>query len=178
MKYISLLRGINVGGSKPLPMKALTTMLLDLGMTDIITYIQSGNVIFNTCMQDAGEISQLIESSILSKFDFNVPVITLSANEFIKRIRENPYLKNSEPNLLHVSFLDEVPSRENVEKIKSIDLGRESFTIVNKLIFIKCETRFSSKSKLTNTFFESKLKVKTSTRNWRTIMKLKELAEG
>jgi len=175
MKYISFLRGINVGGKRLLPMMELKKMLSGFGMKNITTYIQSGNVIYNFEANDQLIISKQIEDEIKKVYGYDVPVITLSVNEFLQKIELNPYLSDTETNRLHVSFLERIPTQENISALYEIDVEPESFFLNKNTIFIRCKNKFASQSKLTNTFFESKLKVKTTTRNWKTVTKIKEL---
>lgn len=176
MKYISLLRGINVGGKRPLPMVELKKLLSGMGMKKIVTYIQSGNVIFQSDISDYLAISRLIEESIDLTFGYEVPVITIPVNDFLEKIKLNPYLKDTESNRLHISFLETEPTQDSIDILNNINVEPESFSLVENVIFIRCKNKFASQSRLTNTFFESKLKVKTTTRNWKTITKIKDIA--
>src|SRR5262245_39571797 len=91
---ISILRGINVSGSKLIKMTELKAMFEKLGFEDVVTYIQSGNVIFKTSKKDSFEkISEMIEKAIKKKFGYDVPVITTSAEELKKVIDKNPFMK-------------------------------------------------------------------------------------
>lgn len=178
-KQIAILRGINVGGRRKILMWDLKELFLKLGFSNIQTYIQSGNIIFET--SDSGSniiIANEIEETIQKKYDFQVPVIVLSSNEFHDAISDNPFLKEKriEIDRLHLTFLKELPSDEKLQKIKTVDVTPDQFEIKNKNVFIYCSDKYS-KSKLTNAFFENKLKVSATTRNWKTVMKLAELSK-
>lgn len=179
-KQIAILRGINVGGKRKILMTDLKELFSDLGADNIQTYIQSGNVIFNsTGKKDNIKIANEIEEAILNKYDFQVPVIVLSAEELNATIAENPFLtaENMEVERLHVTFLKELPQNDKLQNIESLNFAPDLFEIRNKKVFIYCSGKYHT-SKLTNNFFESKLKVPATTRNWKTVIKLGELANG
>lgn len=178
-KYISILRGINVGGKRKILMKDLKELYQNLGFSDVETYIQSGNVIFNSD-SDRNEISDRIEKAILEKYAFEVPVIIRTKEELLNIQSSNPFIKLEEDkenliNNLHLTFLESIPTTENIEKAKEIESKTtDRFKITENNIFIFCEGKYHT-SKLTNNFLEKKLKTKATTRNWKTIEKLTEL---
>ena len=178
-KYISILRGINVGGKRKILMKDLKKIYQNLGFFDVETYIQSGNVIFESRF-DRNEISGKIEKAIFEKYAFEVPVIVRTKEELLNIQSSNPFVKNEDEkqeliNTLHLTFLEEVPTTENIEKAKEIESKIDDrFEIIGNNIFVFCEEKYHT-SKLTNNFFEKKLKTKATTRNWKTIEKLTEL---
>lgn len=180
MKYISILRGINVGGNRKILMKDLKELYQNLGFQNVQTYIQSGNVIFDTDNLNQIDISQQLEKAIFEKYDFEVPVIIRTKEELLNIQSSNPFVKNEEEKQnkldnLHLTFLEEVPTTENIEKVKEIESTiLDKFEIIENNIFVFCEGKYHT-SKLTNNFFEKKLKTKATTRNWKTIEKLTEL---
>lgn len=179
IKKIAILRGINVGGKRKILMADLKVMFESLGFTDIKTYIQSGNVIFNSPNKlSDNEISGLVEKVISEKYRFDVPVVVRSENELEQAIEKNPYYKREKVdiNRLHLTFLKETPSKENRLKTGSLNVAPDEFIIDDKNVFVFCEGKYHQ-SKLTNNYFESKLKVTATTRNWKTVLKLKELGK-
>ncbi|WP_338814806.1 DUF1697 domain-containing protein [Bernardetia sp. Wsw4-3y2] len=180
-KYISILRGINVGGKRKILMSDLKELYQSLGFENVQTYIQSGNVIFNSSL-DKNEISIQIEKAVFEKYGFEVPVIIRTKEELQNIQSSNPFIESKENrnkekiiNNLHLTFLEEVPTTQNIEKTKEIEAKTDDkFEIVENNIFIFCEGKYHT-SKLTNNFFEKKLKTKATTRNWKTIEKLTEL---
>ena len=178
-KYIAILRGINVGGRRKILMADLKNLFSKLGFKEIKTYIQSGNVIFqSTKKEDNIKLSKTIEQAILENYAFEVPVIIRTVSEWNQVISNNPFLKKNkiDTERLHLTFLKELPKIEQVEKIKSYDYPPNKFEIINKNVFIYCAGKYSD-SKYTNKFFESKLKVSATTRNWKTVLKLSELSK-
>ncbi|MFC2111099.1 DUF1697 domain-containing protein [Bacteroidota bacterium] len=177
-RYISILRGINVGGKRKILMKELKELYEDLGFSNITTYIQSGNVIFNCCSECTSvSIENKIQTAILQKFKHDVPVIIRTADELEKSFLNNPFIKtkNFEIEHLYLTFLKDVPSDENLRLINKIEFENDKFEIIGKDIFAYCSGKFSD-SKLSIKFFESKLRTMATTRNWKTVSKLHEIS--
>ncbi|WKV13196.1 DUF1697 domain-containing protein [Marivirga harenae] len=175
---IAILRGINVGGKRKILMADLKILMQNLGYQNIQTYIQSGNIIFKADEKlQNKEIAAGIETAILNKFDFEVPVIVLSKNEIESAVANNPfYTSDADINNLHLTFLSEEPDKEKLALIEIVDCTPDQFKIINKNVFIYCEASYH-KSKLTNDLFERKLKIKATTRNWKTVLKLWDLSK-
>ena len=175
---IALLRGINVGGKNRLPMKELAALFVDAGCEDVRTYIQSGNVAFRTEAPGGEEISSVISASILNHFGYRVPVITRSAREFQEIVQANPFLEaGAEADKLHVMFLAELPDSANVEALDPDRSPGDEFAVLGREIYLHCPNGVA-RSKLTNSYFDSRLSTTSTTRNWRTTLKLLELATG
>lgn len=173
-KSIAILRGINVGGKRKILMAGLKSLFEGLGFKEVLTYIQSGNVIFrNENETSSDETADLIEKSIKSAFGFDVPVIVRSSGELCTLLKTNPFYKDSTTDIskLHLTFLSSIPAKESLEKIRTIDFSPDKFIVAEKDIFIYCEGKYHQ-SKLTNNFFESKLKTAATTRNFKTVEKL------
>lgn len=176
IKYISILRGINVSGKRMIKMQALKEMYEGLGFKNVQTYIQSGNVLFESKESNLEGISKLIEEKILENFNFDVPVIIITQKEIEHCIQQNPFVKLEDIQLdkLHVTFLSTEPSADLVEKIKDFKYAADEFIVDSKLIYLYCPKNYGE-SKLSNNFFEGKLKVKATTRNWRTVNEIYKL---
>jgi len=174
---ISILRGINVSGKNKVPMVELKAMYEGLKLKNITTYIQSGNVVFSATDNDTKVLTKKIEQGILKKFGFNVPVIARTIDELQSAIKKNPFLKDKgiELEKLHVTFLEDSPSADNLKKVMEYSYEPDKFTIIGKEVFLHCPNGYGN-TKLTNTFFENKLKVRATTRNWRTTNELLKIA--
>ena len=161
-------------------MTDLKALYESLKFRDVITYIQSGNVIFrsDTKLGDA-ELAKQVEQALLKKYKFEVPVIIRSLEEVRRVIAVNPFLeeKGIDPEKLHVTFLSDVPEKAKVEAIAGADYPPDRFRILGKEVFVHCPISYGE-TKLSNKFFESKLKVSATTRNWNTVNKLAALAAG
>ena len=175
---IALLRGINVGGKNRLPMKELAALFVDAGCEDVRTYIQSGNVVFRTGPEADEEISTVISASILNHFGYRIPVITRTARELQEIVRANPFVEaGAEADKLHVMFLAELPDGANVEALDPHRSPGDEFAVMGREIYLHCPNGVA-RSKLTNSYFDSRLSTTSTTRNWRTTLKLLELATG
>lgn len=176
-RYIAILRGINVGGNRKILMKDLKVLFEKLDFSKVETYIQSGNVVFESDQKlSNADLEQNIQQAIIETFGFEVPVIVRTDEEWAKSIVNNPFWKEEDADIdrLHLTFLKEVPSQELLEKIKLFQFLPDRYEIIGKDVFIFCAAGYGT-SKLTNPFFESKLKVPATTRNWKTVMKLHEM---
>jgi uncharacterized protein (DUF1697 family) len=176
IRYVAILRGINVGGKRKILMADLRQLFTDLKFEDITTYIQSGNVGFSLKnKKDISELEEKIEMAILKKFELEVPVVVRTAEEIKEAVLQNPFLKEEiEIERLHLTFLKELPTSEHIEIANSFDFSPDRFKIIGQLAFGYCHGKFHE-SKLSGTFFERKLKVRATTRNWKTVLKLAEL---
>lgn len=170
--YIALLRGINVSGQKKIKMQDLKVHLTEIGLNNVKSYIQSGNLIIQS-EKTAEILTALIEDKIEKEYGFNVPVTILTQKELEDVIENNPFT-NKNTKFLNVSFLFEQPEEEHIKALKSYDFDPDEFRINGKQIYIYCPTG-NGKTKLNNNFFEKKLKLKATSRNWNTLNELKRL---
>jgi uncharacterized protein (DUF1697 family) len=177
MRYISILRGINVGTGRKVPMADLKKLCEKLGLQQVQTYIQSGNVVFELAKPEAIPILEIrLQQAFSGTFGFDIPVVIRTDGEWAESIAQNPFLKeeNVDIDRLHLTCLKEVPSPEWLQKIKVFQYLPDRYEIIGKDVFIFCAAGYGT-SKLVNSFFESKLKVPATTRNWKTVMKLHEM---
>ena len=177
--YISILRGINVSGQKKIRMEDLKALYEGLDFGKVTTYIQSGNVIFKTGLNlSISRLSEKIEKAIEEKYHFHVPVIIRTADEMHQILSSNPFLNEEGINRekLHVTFLEEEPQPTQVSAIIEADFSPDGFRIIGKEVYLYCPGGYGN-TKLSNTFFEKKLCTKATTRNWKTVGKLANLAD-
>ncbi len=165
--FLSILRGINVSGHKQIKMADLKVLYEKLGFKNVTTYIQSGNVIFESKI--AKDLPERIDKKIFEKYKFNVPIIIRTIDEIQKIINGNLFLKekNIELDKLHVTYLENIPVKENLDKITNLNYEPDRFYISDKEIYLYCPGGYGN-TKLNNNFFENKLKVTATTRNWKT----------
>lgn|SRR5690554_6696182 len=164
--YISIIRGINVSGQKLIKMAALKKMFESLNLENIQTYVQSGNVVFSSKKEDPKELEKIISSGIESEFGFDVSVIVFNSKSLETIIEGNPFAKDplKDSAFLHVTFLADAPL--------CVD---EEIEFTSNAVYLYCPNGYG-KTKLNNNFLESKLKVKATTRNWKTTNELLKLA--
>jgi uncharacterized protein (DUF1697 family) len=171
--YISILRGINVSGHNIIKMDQLKKLIENLGFENVHTYIQSGNLIYQTKKTAPIKLSERIKNSIQKEFGFDVPVFTITSETLEVVIKNNPFQKdiNKDAVFFHVTFLSAIPAQEKIEILKSIDSKNDIFEIVEQAMYLYCPNGYGN-TKLTNTFVESKLKASATTRNWKTTNEL------
>ncbi len=172
MRYICILRGINVGGHRKILMKDLIASLENEEFKDVKTYIQSGNIGFDYNETKPSFLEIKIKKIIENQYGFDVPTIVLTGKEVENVINNFPFgdVENT-----HVTFLQTIPNERLVEELQHLEFSPDEFIINEKAIYLKCTNKYH-KSKLSNNFFEKKLKTSATTRNWKTVIKLKELA--
>ena len=174
--YIALLRGINVGGHKKILMAELRAHLADSGLKNVKTYIQSGNIVFDS-KETPKILSKSIRQSILDNYGFEVPVIVFKQAFLTQVINENPFLlKNPtlDIKMLYVSYLSEKPKSELLEKLKEHYHGDDLFTLSEKVVYLYYKNG-AARTKLTNNYMEKQLKLSATSRNWRTTLKLEKM---
>lgn len=169
--FLSILRGINVSGQKKIPMTELRILYEELNFKNITTYIQSGNVVFKST--NFIDLPKKIEQKIFERYNFNVPVIIRTPDEMQSIVEKNPFLKLKDVDLskLHVVYLVDNPKQENIDKLKSYNYEPDIFSVSGKEVYLYCPNGYGN-TKLTNNFFENKLKVTATTRNWNTTNQL------
>jgi len=175
--YIALLRGINVGGHRSVPMAALREVHARLGHTDVVTYIQSGNVVFDAGSHDVALLSRTIEQAITAEFGIDVPVIIRTPAEVSAIIESSPYATTgADPARLAVAFLAEPPAMDQAGGIDATALLPDEFALADREVYLHCPTGFG-RTKLTNAYLEKQLGIAATTRNWRTVTELAALAD-
>lgn len=168
-----------MAGYNKVKMNDLASLFDQIGFKNVETFIQSGNVIFN----DPGdrsvkEITTLIEKGIREKLALDIPAIVRSIPEILEIISGNPFLseKGFDPAKMAVMFLYEEPGDYALSKMKDVDYPPDKFLISGKEIFIWCPNGFG-RTKLYTNFFENRMKVTGTARNWNTINTILEIAE-
>jgi uncharacterized protein (DUF1697 family) len=175
--FVALLRGINVGGHKRIRMADLVQLCTFLGFGNVRTYLQSGNVLFESPYGDPGRLSAMISKNISAKFGFTVNVILRTSDELRRIILANPFAKEGlDADKYHVTFLSGIPSEEFPgSRMKGKD-GPDRYVIMGREIYLFCPDGYGM-TKFSTPFFEKKLGVVATTRNFKTVNTLAELAE-
>lgn len=169
--YIALLRGINVGGHKKLKMADLKLLFEDLGFQDVVTYIQSGNVVFSA--EEEKGLPEKISKEITEKFGWEVPVLVKTADAIAKILAACPFAETKKAEA-YFMLLATPPKREFMEAVNEISCPNEEFVLTQDCVYIYFGNG-AGNAKLNNNFFEKKLKVAATTRNYRTLARLVEL---
>jgi uncharacterized protein (DUF1697 family) len=177
--FISLLRGINVSGQKSIRMPELKALYESLGFSYVNTYVRSGNVVFDCTDYDAVRIGRAIEMEIERCFGFPVSVFLRDRDDFQRIIDGNPYIdpRNEDPSKLHVTFLSNSPPAEIANSLKIPPGIEDESVLCGKEIYLICPHGYG-RTKLSNSFFERKLKVLATTRNWKTVVALHNILKS
>ncbi len=178
MKFIVILRGINVSGQKKIAMKDLQAMFENMGCLNVQTYIQSGNVI---CDYDGDDVAlkSAIEKAIVNQYGFEVPVLIRTPTDYARIIDECPFRivdLTTDGTKVLLTFLAELPTEEDIDDLMKFVKAPEQLIIKGRHVYLHCPNGYG-RSKLSNVFLEKKLKVQATTRNWKTVNKLYELSE-
>lgn len=176
--HLALLRGINVSGQKIIKMEDLRKLMESSGFSNVKTFIQSGNVIFDSAETSKQELSDKIRKAIAGQYGFDVGIIMLSHSDLAKAIHDNPFLKEKDVDLkqVYVTFLSQAPAPENVGKFKLANIENDVAVLSGDVMYLKYAVS-AAKTKLSNALIENKLKVTATTRNWNTSLKLLALLE-
>ena len=175
--FISLLRAINVSGQNPIRMPELKTLYEKLGYQNVTTYLQSGNVVFDALEQDDRQIARSLEAAIASTFGMNVPVLIRSTPDLENILASNPFASraNLDPARLVVVFLSAAPDELALSRLQPPPDIPDEFVLSEREIYLHCPNGLG-RSKLTNSFFERKLGLVATSRNWNTVPALHAMA--
>lgn len=173
--YIVLLRGINVGGSKRLKMEELRQMLVEMDFLDVKTYIQSGNIVLKS-EKSEHEISKRIQEKLKVEKDYDVPVLTVSLEDWQRLINENPFAEE-DFKYLSVTICDKTINPEELAEAINFDLKHNRYEVIGNRLYQITPDGYRN-TKLTNNWIENKLKLKATTRNWKTTLKMAEMANA
>jgi len=177
LTYVALLRGINVGGHKIIKMDQLRKAFEAIGLQDVKTYVQSGNLVFKAPPQTREALCRRLEKEILAEFRMSVPVIVRTAEEIAKTLQSNPFLqeKGIDTSKLHVTFLSRLPEQAAVRTLDAIASAPDRFQCLGQEIYLCCPNGFGG-TKLSINVFERLLSVGATTRNWNTLTRLHQIS--
>ncbi len=174
--FIALLRGINVSGQKKIKMADLRETLTTSGLESVQTYIQSGNIIFESGITEASTLEHKIHDAIAKDFGFQVPTLVVSRNDVKKVLEDNPFGEKEEDNRLYYVLLKQVPEKDLMVQLEELSFADEDFHVTEKCVYLLCKKGYGN-AKLNNNLIERKLKVEATTRNQKTMQKLLEMTQ-
>ena len=173
--YIVLFRGINVGGNGKLPMKDLVAVLEGLGLQGVRTYIQSGNAVFRGEVMATAQLAVKIAAAIEKSHGFAPWVRLLEAPLLEQAIERNPYPEaEAAPATLYVNFLAAVPPKPDLDGLEKRRAASERFLLAGDVLFLHAPDGIG-RSKLA-AGMERLLGVPMTSRNWNTVLKLRDMA--
>jgi uncharacterized protein (DUF1697 family) len=170
-RLVALLRGINVGGKGKLPMTTVRAVFEAAGATDVVTYIQSGNVVLSHPARSLTTLGRNLENALAREAGFPVPVMLRTAAELSTVVANNPY-SNAQPKQLHVLFLAAKPSAAAVRSIDRDKYEPEEFVVAGREVYMYLPDGLG-RAKLPPVL--AKLPTPGTARNWQTVNKLVEL---
>lgn len=157
-------------------MQDLRAVFTKSGFLNIKSYLQSGNVVFQTTENDSAAIVSVIQQNFESQFGYSVPVIVMDSSRLEEIVEGNPFIKTSAGNLkgLFVTFLHSIPKFVDTHKFEDKKTPLESFKVSGDVVYLYCPGNYS-KTKLNNNFLESTLGVQATSRNWKTTTEILKL---
>lgn len=169
MKYAAFLRGINVGGKNMIKMEALRKTFEGLGYENVRSYVNSGNLVFETRKADDGKLAKTIRAAIQKEFGFDISVMVRSMDEIAKIVTDNPYDGQFDNHkYFYVFFLDRELSKEEKKLLMEQANENEMVSVNGRTIYYLLRISILD-SALGKGFVDRKLKIPATGRNWRTI---------
>jgi uncharacterized protein (DUF1697 family) len=171
--FVALLRGINVGGRKPVAMAALRDLLVRLGFAEARTLLQSGNLVFRTTGKTGAHLERLLEAEAATRLGLETHFFVRSADEWHAIVAHNPFGEEAkrDPARLVVVALKEAPDPRAVTTLQAAIIGREVVRARGREAYIVYPDG-QGRSKLTNALIEKTLGTRGTARNWNTVLKL------
>jgi uncharacterized protein (DUF1697 family) len=172
MMAVALVRGVNVGGRAALSMAQLREVAAGIGLDDPRTYLQSGNLVFVTALDEPGPVGPALEAAIASTLGMEVAVMVRSRSQLARLAAENPFPAGDvEPRLLHVVFLAGRPAPERVAGLDPDRSPPDAFRVDGEHIYVSYPSG-SGRSRLNLDYFERQLGMPGTARNWNTVTNL------
>ena len=175
--YVALLRGINVGGNCPLPMKELVAILDALGATNVRTYMQSGNAVFSLGKMNSAQFSRQLSTEVSRRHGFEPKVQILPVEALEQASTENPFPEAAtDPVSLHLGFLASAPGNPDLNALSRLKKESERFHLTERVFYLHAPEGVGRSKLAANA--EKLLGVSMTDRNWRTVVNVMELARG
>ncbi|MCW3840912.1 DUF1697 domain-containing protein [Micromonospora yasonensis] len=177
-RYAALLRGVNVGNTR-LAMADLRRIVTDLGHEDVKTYLQSGNVVFTSPPSKDDILAEGIERRLADELGLRVPVLVRSDAELAAVADASPYAgQQDDPTRVLVAFLSAAPTAAKVKDL-TVPAGEHiEYQVIGREVHLHFPDGGYGRTKFTNAYLEKKLGVVATTRNWKSVLALRDLAAG
>ena len=174
-RYVAFLRGINVSGQKLIKMEELRKHFEIPGFKNVVTYIQSGNVLFDAKETDTTKLRNKIEKQLAAKLGYEVAVLVRSIDEIKQAIERNPFsgIETDSTQKVYVTFLSGAPDSSLHAALDKYKSENEEFRILEREVYLLLASY--GNTKLSNALIEKKLGLCATTRNWATLNKILEL---
>lgn len=172
--HVALLRGVNVGGKHRLAMDVLARMFESAGCSDVETYIQSGNVVFRCPPARLSACLRAVSRALAEQLGAEIPLVVRAAADFARICRGNPFLaRGAAPESLHVMLLRDEPAKKDVDALDRERSQGDGFEVRGSEIYLHLPNGVA-RTKLTNDWFDRALKTRSTQRNWKTMLALRD----
>ena len=172
--YVALFRGINVGGKNSLPMRELVSIIESLGASDVRTYIQSGNVVFQSARKSVSSLAKRIATEVRDRYSFEPYVFVMSLAKIEAAIKKNPFPEaEAEPRSLHLGFLAYAPKKPDLKKLESLKKESERFYLIENIFYLYAPEGVGRPKLAASS--EKLLGVPMTDRNWNTVCRLRDM---
>jgi uncharacterized protein (DUF1697 family) len=176
MRYVAMLRGINLGPNRRVPMAELRALLTEAGYEGVRTYVQSGNIVLSS-EQKSADLEQEIGELISQRFGFDVPVVVRTRDELAAVVAADPLGEVADNHKRYqVSFLTDPLSEEMAERVRELAVEPEAVVIGGREVYA-WHPAGVARSKLWNGLAGKGLGVTATARNWTTVTTLLEMAD-
>ncbi len=178
MRFLVLLRGVNVGGAHRMPMAELKEVMAGLGCGGVVTHIQSGNAVYEAPAALAKDLPARLEAALRGRFGFEAPVVQRSAREWGEALAARPF-PGADPAHRHIGFLKEAPAKAAADAAvrQAPRAPGEEVRVLGREVHLLLPHGVAG-TKLTNAYFDSRLKTVCTLRNLRTVEALAALLQG
>ena len=170
--YVALLRGVNLGARNRVSMPQLRELVEAIGGEEVRTYLQSGNVVLRS-RDKAAELERALEQGLGRVLGVEAAVLVRTKKELKEILERNPF----EPAETYVTFIESAPDSARVSPLREQSFEPDQFYAAGREVYVSCPGGYG-RTKLSNTFLERRLAVQATTRNWRTVTALAELADA
>jgi uncharacterized protein (DUF1697 family) len=179
-RYLALLRGINVGGRNKVAMAELRAVAIDLGHSDVATYIQSGNLLFTSSETDVTSLADALEAEIEARLGVRPAVVVISGRELARVIADNPFPDEANPKSLHAVFRRDEVDKSGIALVaaavrRASESGsRDDAAVVGRILFLRTPDGLG-RSDMAAQLARSRVQAAGTARNWTTVTRLMEM---
>jgi uncharacterized protein (DUF1697 family) len=168
--WVCFLRGVNLGKQRKLPMTSLRDSLTAAGLTEVRTYLQSGNLIVRSELRTHAQVSHRVRAVIAADFALDIPVITRLPSEIDGLIAANPFAAYvaHRPHLIRVIFLEAAPAKERIDRLAAVEAVRDTCRVIGNHVYVDYVRGYHTTHR-TAPYFAGVLGVDGTERNWRTV---------